>query len=217
MFKGKRVFTLYRNQSKIYKEFTIDDFTIAGCNLLLAYKNITVQTHYFVRHRLILHNPRIQCVMLYVKGDVYLYPLEFISLVPYQEHYTRTDPFGMSTLKSRHFKKKHDYRIYLEQIRSYKIPRLIGCYPKKVPANWTLEKMMKEHPEKVHPFCKSTNSNDIKHGIKRLCNKFSNLKISADSGLDVSLGLDVALHKKSKPNLDSSVDVEMEGINFYVF
>ena len=45
-FKGKRVFTLYRNLSKVFKEFTVEDITASGANRMIVYSNITAEVHF---------------------------------------------------------------------------------------------------------------------------------------------------------------------------
>ena len=157
-FLGKRVFTLYRNVSGNYKEFSFDGLAFTRADRTYAYATVTVDQHYLVRHRITLRSPHLPCAMHFAQGLIHFYPLDLLDIVPHKGYYERTEMIGMSTLKSRHFRKKAHYRNYLSLFNTHRLPKVLNW--QKLEDNWTLRKALTLAPEKVHPTCKNGNCFD---------------------------------------------------------
>jgi len=172
-FLGKRIFTIYYNCNRNYKEFSFDGLSMTRADRTYAYANVTVETHFMVRHKIPLKRSSLPCAMHFTRGLIHFYPLELLDLVPHQRHYTRTDMVGMSTLKSRHFRKKSQFRNYLSLVNNHRLPKLLNWY--ELEDQWRIEKNFKMAPVKLHPTCKSKYST-----IRNLCedDHLSNIIIS---------------------------------------
>jgi hypothetical protein len=171
-FNGKRVFTIYRNHKRVFKEFPFMGLTILGADTTMAYGNVSVEVHFLVRHKITLRNPKLPCVIFITKGVNHLYPIELLDLVPHQDYYKSTEMNGYATLKSRHFRLKRHYRNYMDLVINHRVPKLLNWY--KMEKGWTFEKCKKLAPEKLASPCKTSMSS-----IEKLCDQMSCMSILA--------------------------------------
>jgi hypothetical protein len=114
------VFTLYRNKTKDYKEFTFQGISIYGALVTPAYGSckikVSVEQHYFARHKITLRYPQLQCAIDKCNGNSYFYPLELIQLVPHPPPYRAKKTVAFKELSSRHFNKRGQYNDYKRKV-----------------------------------------------------------------------------------------------------
>ena len=83
--KGKTLQTTYKNQIGEQKEFTCGGITKESARRQMAYngfKNVTVDQHFYVRHRICLRYANNPCVIEKCKnGNERFYPLELVKLI----------------------------------------------------------------------------------------------------------------------------------------
>jgi hypothetical protein len=115
LFFGMRIYTLYKNRNKEYKEFPFHYITTRGSNQLMAYGGkcqVKVYQHYYSRHRININFPQNPCVVHSFNNQKYYYPLELVSVVRYHV----PTYFGFKSLKEltpRHFMRQTDYEEYV--------------------------------------------------------------------------------------------------------
>ena len=83
--KGKNMQTTYLNRAMEQKSVTFGGFSLKSANQQSAYEGylgVSVQQHFYCRHRIRLMYPRLRCVIEYGKsGHNKYYPLELLELV----------------------------------------------------------------------------------------------------------------------------------------
>ncbi|KAL3073273.1 hypothetical protein niasHT_016926 [Heterodera trifolii] len=82
--KGKTLQTTYKNQLGEYKDFQYDGITKESARKQMAYngfKNVTVDQHFYVRHRICLRYANNPCVIeKHRNGHERFYPLELVKV-----------------------------------------------------------------------------------------------------------------------------------------
>lgn len=83
--RGKKLTTLYKNHIGEYKEFVFGTISKKSARTQMAYngfKNVTIDQHFYVRHRICLLFPNNPCVIESSKnGHARIFPLELVALV----------------------------------------------------------------------------------------------------------------------------------------
>ena len=82
---GKQLQTIYKNHIGEIKEFPFGGFTKKSARKQMAYngfKNVTIDQHFYIRHRICLQYPNNPCVTEKFKnGHDRIYPLELVRII----------------------------------------------------------------------------------------------------------------------------------------
>lgn len=156
-FRPLRVFTLYQNRKNRYKEFHFQFISTLPASILPAYGNkwsnnneevckksvdlqLTVAQHYDLVQGIKLKYPENPCIIDFINGENYYYPIELVALVPHQPYYPKFGMRSMKTLESKHFRRGRDFRRYLKSSSTSRVIR--RQLPQKIATFTDIEKKM---------------------------------------------------------------------------